>query len=248
MGKIPKVIHYIWLGDRELSTVSLMCINSWKRKLPDYEIKKWNEDNLHLDELIKKNKFLKKCYELKLWAFVTDYLRVYILYKYGGIYLDTDVEVIKSFDVFLEEDCFLGYEGYKKSENIGTGIIGARANNAFIKKVLDFYEEDIWNVDYFVNPEIFKNVLKNNLEIKQKITLLGYDVFSPYDPYESDPEKHLVDTKNTICIHWYTADWNMTRRGYVFLHTKNIKCKYKKCLEVIRKNIGYYRRCQKKAN
>ena len=80
---IQKKIHYIWLGGKQKSKLTEICINSWKRVLPDYEIIEWNENNLEIEELCKENRFFKKCYELKLWAFVSDYIRLYVLYKYG---------------------------------------------------------------------------------------------------------------------------------------------------------------------
>ena len=95
---IPKTIHCIWLGKGSLPCRSSAFIKLWKRKLPDYTIKIWNEDNLPITEECSRNKYLRECYKRKLYAFVSDYFRLWILFNYGGIYLDTDVEILNSFD------------------------------------------------------------------------------------------------------------------------------------------------------
>lgn len=113
---IPKVIHYCWFGKGEKSNLSEKCIQSWKEKLEGYEIIEWNEENFNINC----NKYVKEAYERKKYAFVSDYVRLYVLYNYGGIYLDTDVEVLKTFDQFLVNDSFVGFED---KELISTGAL-----------------------------------------------------------------------------------------------------------------------------
>lgn len=239
---IPKKIHFIWLGNKKFNNTSLMCINTWRRVCPDYEIILWNERNLELHKLIEDNLFLKKCIENKIWAFASDYLRLYILYKEGGIYLDTDVEVVKNFDVLLDKKFFVGLE----SENfIGTGVIGAERGSRQIKRLLDFYSKEIWNVDYYNNPIIFKNLFEKEPHIFAKTCILPVKFFSPYNPNDKNIGNTLIGDNDTICIHWYNANWGMSRRGYVFLQTKHIKQPIFKIYQVIRKNIGYYRKKKK---
>ena len=106
MSKIPKIIHYCWFGRGEKPEIVKRCINSWKENLKDYEIIEWNENNFDINI----NNYVKEAYENKKYAFVSDYVRVYALYNMGGIYFDTDVEVFKSLDEFLQEDSFWGFE------------------------------------------------------------------------------------------------------------------------------------------
>ena len=234
---IPNIIHYIWLGKNKLNNTSLICINSWKRILPEYEIKLWNEDNLNLGQLMRENNFLKKCIECGLWAFASDYLRLYILYKEGGVYMDTDVEVIRSFGNLMREHFFIGLE---KDDYVGTGIIGAEICSPAIKRLLDFYDSEIWNVNYYNNPIIFKYLMKREPRIFKNCKVLPIEYFSPYDPYNLP--NGVIGTENTICIHWYNASWGMSRKGYVFLETKHQKNPGIKLYQIIRKNIGYFRR------
>ncbi|EKT54174.1 glycosyltransferase family 32 protein [Providencia burhodogranariea] len=102
---IPKIIHYIWVGDNQKPQFVLDCIATWKKYLPDYEIMEWGNECLKIID----NAYAHEAYENKKWAFVSDYIRLYALYKHGGIYLDTDVEVTKNFDDFLALDFFSGY-------------------------------------------------------------------------------------------------------------------------------------------
>ena len=235
---IEKKIHYIWLGKNKKDRVSQICINSWKSILEEYDIIEWNEDNLPIDEIAANNLFFACCMKYKLWAFMSDYLRLWILYREGGIYMDTDVQVIKPFDNLLNHNMFLGYE---MNDYIGTGIIGADKNNPFIKKLLDFYSEKIWNVNYYNNPIIFNNVLKENPNLNDYGIILNRKVLSPYDPFK-EYGNDKVETKDTYTIHWFNANWGMTRKGYVFLQTKHFKNPVIKLYQVIRKNIGYYRK------
>ena len=166
---IPKKIHYIWLGRNKKDRASQICLNSWKTNLKDYEIIEWNEDNLPLDSIAQNNRFFYYCRKYRLWAFMADYLRLWILYKEGGIYMDTDVQVLKSFDDLLQKPMFLGYE---LNDYIGTGIIGAEKENPYVKVLLDFYTDRIWQVDYYNNPMIFSNVLMENPDLGQYCELL----------------------------------------------------------------------------
>lgn len=231
---ISKKIHYIWLGKNKKDRASQICINSWNSILKNYEIIEWNEDNLPLDDIAKRNRFFNFCRKYKLWAFMSDYLRLWILYNEGGIYMDTDVQVFKPFDELLENNMFLGYElnGY-----IGTGIIGAEKGNLLVKELLDFYTDKIWEVDYYNNPIIFSNVLEENPKLRDCCTLLDRNILSPYDPFRQY-KNDTVQTDVTYTIHWFNANWGMTRKGYVFLNTKQY-FGLRKIIEVVRKNIGY---------
>lgn len=209
MGNIPKVIHYCWFGRNEKSEFINTCIDSWKLYLPDYEIVEWNEDNFDVSS----NQFVQEAYKEKKWAFVSDYVRLYALYHYGGIYLDTDVEIIKNMDAFLDKECFSGFES---ADSIPTGIMGAVKHHPAIEKLLSYYERRSFylpngELDMKPNVEIITNmsledgfipngnfqVLSNGFHIYPK------DYFCPKD-YVSGK---VNLTENTYCIHHFNASW-----------------------------------------
>lgn len=241
---IPKVIHYIWLGGKELSASQLMAINSWKRNLSDYKIIEWNEKKIPINELCKKNHFFKKCWQLKLWAFASDYLRLWILKNYGGIYLDTDVEITRNLDPFLNDSCFMGYEAGNQElgEFIGTGIIGAEKGNETISKLLSFYDEEIWHTADYVNTVLFKRLyLKHKDKYFPDAKIYPRQYFSPYSPSDYVKGKN-IETPNTFAIHWYRYSWGMNLKGYMFITTKSIDNKL--ILEVvkIKRILGFIKR------
>jgi mannosyltransferase OCH1-like enzyme len=129
---IPKIIHYCWFGNNPKTQLIQFCIESWKKYLPDYEIIEWNESNFNLTE----NAFVKSAYENKKWAFVSDYVRAYVLYHKGGIYLDSDVEIKQNLNIFLHHGAFSGFE------KIGfpfTALWASQKNHIWPKKVMDYY-------------------------------------------------------------------------------------------------------------
>lgn len=129
---IPKTIHYCWFGRGQKSPSVMRCIDSWKKYCPDYEIKEWNEDNFDINCC----QFVKEAYATKKWAFVSDYARLYVLKGHGGIYMDTDVEVIKPLDVFLSHSAFACFED---DVNIASALIGAETENPWISYLLTYY-------------------------------------------------------------------------------------------------------------
>ena len=131
---INKQIHYVWMGRGEKSDLIEMCISSWKKYLPDYDVIEWNEDNFDISS----NRYVWEAYKHKKWAFVSDYVRLYALYEHGGIYLDTDMEVLKPIDIFLSHGAFSGFES---ARYIFTGIMGAVKNHPWIKELLHYYED-----------------------------------------------------------------------------------------------------------
>ena len=130
---IPKVIHYCWFGGNPKSKLIENCINSWRKKCPDYEIIEWNESNFDINCC----DYVKEAYEAKKWAFVSDFARLKIIYDNGGIYLDTDVELISSLEKFLEYDSYFGFED---SEHINTGLgFGAVKHNPILEVMINDY-------------------------------------------------------------------------------------------------------------
>ena len=207
---IPKVIHYCWFGGKPQPKIVKKCIASWGKMCPDYEIRRWDETNFD----VTMHPFMKAAYENKAWAFVSDYARLKIVYDNGGIYLDTDVELIRNLNDLLTNECFLPIENEPRGL-INTGLgFGAIPKNETIKEMLDVYNNVTFqpnNVKEIVCP-IYntKPFLKHGYQCgAQQIqhikgtTILPTEYFAPLDGRTS--ELHL--TKNTYGIHWASRFW-----------------------------------------
>lgn len=205
---VPKVIHYIWLGGKELPKIAEKCIKSWQKYCPDYEIKRWDESNLDLD----KYQFVRDALANKKYAFASDVLRTEILYTYGGIYFDIDVELLKPIDSILENvDCVMGFE---TSNLLNPGLfIATKKENEDLKNILAIYKDLKFDVNNLINLtvcEVFtKYYEQKGLERKNKTQQIentkfySSEYFSPIDVITN---KKRV-TKNTYSIHWYNASW-----------------------------------------
>lgn len=213
---IPKVIHYCWFGGNPLPESAIKCIESWKKHCPDYEIKQWNETNYDYT----KNKYMLQAYEQKRWGFVPDYARFDIVYMHGGIYLDTDVEVIKHFNDLLELDGFCGVE--QESEYVGFGLgFGAKKRNQTIKAIRDYYNglSFIKNgeIDLTPSPKIntyplYELGFKISNEILKcgEITVFPSKYFCPQNFNTGE----IVLTDNTYSIHHYDCSWYSEKEIY----------------------------------
>lgn len=138
---IPKIIHYCWFGGKPKPDGVLKCIESWRRCCPDYEIREWNEGNFNVSSLT----YTSEAYNSGKWAFVSDVARLHALINHGGIYLDTDVELIRSFDHILDNNAFVGFEG---SRFIATAVMGSVQGNT---TMIDFFK--LYEDANFVNGE-----------------------------------------------------------------------------------------------
>lgn len=209
---IPKIIHYCWFGGKEMPKQFKKYIKSWKKYCPNYELKLWNESNFDVNC----NQYVKEAYENKKFAFVTDYVRLYVLYNFGGIYMDTDVEVRKPLDEFLDNEAFSGFES---SIYVPTGIMGSEKGNTLFKILLDYYNDrhfvkDDGTLDTTTNVKIITSILNernlklNNMYQKlEGITLYPSDYFCPINARTR--EKNI--TKNTYTIHWFAGSWIPTK-------------------------------------
>ena len=208
---IPKIIHYIWLGGNPEPKILNKCKKTWQKYCPDYEIKRWDESNLNINE----SKYAKEAYDSKKFAFASDYLRLKILYDEGGIYLDIDVELLKSLDDLLDQKCFMGFEKGNILE-INPGLICAcEKQSSIIKEILDTYEnEKFINKDGSFNLKTIctrtTNLLKTHgLTVENKTQT--FDEFTVYSsdyfcPMSFDKLTKKI-TKNTHSIHLYYASW-----------------------------------------
>ena len=213
---IPKIIHYCWFGRNPLPASAQKCIASWRRFMPDYEIKEWNEDNFDVSII----PYTQQAYEAKKYAFVSDYARFWILYHYGGLYFDTDVEVIRSFEDILERGAFMGLEidGTKRSTRVainpGLGL-GAEAGLPIYLEILngfanlDYYGSDGQRNNYSMIPMVTELLLLRGLIANGQIQQLNGITIYPqcfFNPYNSINGK-LELTSETHSIHWYSATW-----------------------------------------
>lgn len=211
---IPKKIHYCWFGGKPLPNSALKCIESWKKYCPDYEIIEWNETNYD----IQKNAYTKYCYENKKYAFLTDYVRLDIIYNEGGIYLDTDVELIKNLDELLNSSCYIGMEQVGKI-NTGQGF-GATKNNDFIKENKEYYEKNPFldkkgNFKKTICVEITTNILKKyglkKLNNKQKINEVDIYPVEYFCPKKMGTNQITITT-NTYSIHHFEGSWKSNNK------------------------------------
>lgn len=210
---IPKIIHYCWVGNAPKPKSVLYCIESWKKFCPDYEIREWNESNYDFT----KNKYMKQAYEAKKWGFVPDYARLDIIYEYGGIYLDTDVEIIRSFDELLDQEAFMGFEETGEKTyyvNCGQGF-GAVPHHEIIKKARDlyehisFYKED-GTLNMLASPHYTTQTLKeygllqeNKDQNLRSMKIYASDVLCP----KNFRTGKIHESNRTVSIHHFTASW-----------------------------------------
>lgn len=197
---IPKKIHYAWFGKNPKSPLILSCIESWKKNLPDFEIKEWNEDNFNVEKI----KYTKNAYKNKKWAFVSDYVRLKALYEEGGIYLDTDMFVVKDFD-FLDYDLALGKED---EIYISAGMIGASKNNLYIKDLLDLYKKQ---TERETIPRLMTRVFNENKN-KYVSENMNIKIFEPiyFYPFTADninKFNYKNYPKESYAIHLWNYSW-----------------------------------------
>lgn len=217
MNKIPQIIHYCWFGGNPLPPMAKKCIASWKKYLPDYEIKRWDESNFDVNII----PYTKEAYEAKKYAFVSDYARFWILYKYGGLYFDTDVEVIKPLNDIISAGPFMGCQNkFDPSKSVaslrvapGLGL-GTYSSHPIYSELIDLYhnihflnEDGIPNlttVVTFTTELLIKHGLQNSPYIQKidDIIIYPWDYFCPMTP-----TLVLNLTKNSRTIHLFSASW-----------------------------------------
>lgn len=207
---IPKVIHYCWFGRGEMPTLAIKCIESWKKHLPDYELKLWNEDDFDINSVA----YVKEAYENRKFAFVTDYVRLFALYNEGGIYMDTDVEVLKSLDDLLHLPAFSGYESNKYS-NFPTGLMASQKDGIWVKEQLAYYTDK-----HFVLEDGSFDMTTNTVTISRIMQNNGFELNGEYQVYKDDmhcfPSDYFCPktstgilklTSNSYCIHHFAGSW-----------------------------------------
>ena len=198
---IPKKIHYCWFGRGEKPKLAKKCIASWKKYCPDYEIIEWNEDNFDINT----NEYTKWCYENKKYAFLSDYVRLLVVYQNGGIYFDTDVELIRNPDFLLENQAFFGFEC---SEYVNTGVgFGAESENTAVNQMIDEYLPLLDGKHGVIGCPKLNTEALVELGLKRDGSYQEFSWGTVYtkeyfNPYESTTGV-LNKTENTVSIHWY---------------------------------------------
>lgn len=208
---IPKVIHYCWFGGKPIPDELIHYMESWKKFCPDYEVKRWDENNYNISD---KPLYVRQAYEAKKWAFVSDYARLDIVYHEGGLYMDTDVELIKNIDEILTNKAFCGFE---KGGTIGLGLIfGAEKNNSIIRELMEAYENkslylengqiDMTPINVFNESVLVPKGLKldDTMQVIEDMKIYPSRFFGPGDIWTGGAKSISEDTYS---IHHYSSSW-----------------------------------------
>jgi mannosyltransferase OCH1-like enzyme len=205
---IPKTVHYCWFGEKPLTDLNKRCIDSWARVLPDFTIKRWDESNTVFD-----NNYLKYAFASRSWSRLSNLIRLDALRREGGIYVDTDVEMVKALGPFLTHRCFVGFQQkVQQADWINSAIVGSEAGHPFIAKCIDLTLSSFDNTGEFPrSPSVFTEVLLSMglREYKQQeidgVALYPSDYFYPFTWLEHFSPDRI--TENTYCIHHWEGSW-----------------------------------------
>lgn len=236
---IPKVIHYCWFGGKEKPEIVEKCMHSWRKFCPDYQIVEWNEKNFDIDCC----PYVQEAYERKKWAFVSDYARLYVIFNEGGVYLDTDIELLKSIDDLLMNDTFFGYED---GSYINTGVgFGAVKHCLIIKKILDDYDGTHFirkdgTMDMIPCPERNSKVfsalgytLDGTTYLNNKVALYSSEWMCPIN-YQTG---EMNITSKTVSIHHFTGAWMDPEELKIIALERKLK-------KIIGKRAAFWIRCR----
>lgn len=214
---IPKKIHYCWFGRNPLPNIAIKCIESWKKHLPDFEIIEWNEDNFDIDSF----QYTKEAYENKKYAFVSDVCRLYALKEFGGLYMDTDLEVIKPLYKFLNHSAVSGFES---NSQIPTALMGSIKKGKWVSDMLAYYDNKSFflkdkSLDLKTNVDIITALMKPK-GIKLNNTYQELDDYIVFYPSEFFCPKNYISeeinlTPNSHCIHHFSGSWYPWHRKFL---------------------------------
>lgn len=218
---IPKLIHYCWFGKKTKPKSVLDKIDTWKKYMPDYKIIEWNEENFPVNY----NNYTLQAYKKKKYAFVSDVARIYALEKYGGVYLDTDIEVLKNFSCYLTNSVILAYES---STTIMTGFLAGEANHIIWKELLKSYarrsfidkegKEDCTPNTVYITDYLKKNGYISGQKILDLVSkqnnLTVYDT-SLFGAFDADNSRVII-SDDTVLVHYCFASWKPIRYRVFF--------------------------------
>lgn len=206
---IPKIIHYCWFGGNPKPKLAEKCIKSWKKYCPDYEIVEWNEDNFDLSAT---PNYVRQAMAAGRWAFVTDYVRLRALTEQGGVYMDTDVELVRPLDPYLKHQAFAGFE---HPERVQTGLLACEKEFPLFQEFLHHYDNISFllpdgTADTTTNVQVLTDlclskglVLNDRLQTVAGLTIYPKEIFCPVD-FDT---KVLKKTRKTVAIHWFSGSW-----------------------------------------
>ena len=228
---IPKRIFYVWGATERKKRDVLACMQTWRQILPEYEIIEINEESIqyfNFQQELERNRWFKEVYERKLWAYVADYVRIKVLFDNGGIYLDTDVSVLKSFDNFLTCPAFVGMQN---EEYVEPAILASKKGNPILGEILQFYKRGIWEEPIYTMPQIFKRIFqaryggmhfgpkKSQIILKKAdFVIFPEKYFIPYR-YQDEYTPTCVEDE-TVTIHWFQGSW-LKQEAFDFLDNKH---------------------------
>lgn len=219
---IPKVIHYCWFSGEKPNRFIRNCIKTWQKVMPDYRIRIWDANSFDFDSV----PFVRDAFKAKKWAFVADYIRIYALYTEGGIYLDSDVKVYRTFDDFLNNRFFIGTEPLAEGKvELESAIMGSEAEHPYLKECLDFYsnfkfETVDWNNCKFICPRIMSKVMESrgySYENKEHDLSDGIKIF------DRSIFGHCFGTPigDYYAIHYFNASWLEQKHGFFYRFCKS---------------------------
>lgn len=212
---IPRTIHYCWFGRGAMPELARKCIASWHKYMPDWDYKLWNEDNFDVSQVV----YIKEAYEARKYAFVSDFVRLFVLEREGGIYLDTDVEVFRSFEKLLEFRAFAGFEGSKYLP-LGTCVLASEAHGIWVSEQLDYYRDrhflkedgtmdNTTNVQFITAKMREQGFVQNGMEQDFKdLHVFPVDYFCPMQT-----TGEFFRTNNTYCNHLGMGSWMDRKDG-----------------------------------
>lgn len=241
---IPKKIHFCWLSGEEYPELVKKCINSWKQKLPDYEIICWNTENFDVNIC----RYTREAFQAKKYPFVSDYVRLYALYHEGGIYLDSDIEVLRNFDDLLQNKAFTGFE--KNDHTLAAWLFGSEQGNPIFGEFLEYYKDRPFRLpdgkyDLTPNPfPITETCVNHGLVLDGTMQILDYITIYPRDyfcPYNRTTEK-LNLTEHTYTIHYFNGSWISDDKKKIVERRKNIAKRYGKIVGYLYYGVGIWRK------
>lgn len=215
---IPKILHYIWFGSNPLTPLAEECLASWKSAMPDWTIMRWDESNFHIAAA---PLYVRQAYEARKYAFVSDYVRLWVLEKFGGVYVDTDVKVLKSYEPLLNDSAFIGLEESKKHLP-GTCVMGCEAHCKWVKDMLALYAgieflkadgsldmtTNVERIGYFLQTKGFIPSREAQYIEEYGLRIYTHDYFSPITS-----TRVMRKTKNTYSIHYFAESWREGKRA-----------------------------------